>query len=121
MPAPAPPNGRSLSETSPGPVLHAAPAALPGETGSAIERLIDGTVMPASLPGLEVRLLPPAERSGDDTSTSVDSPDLPPVGEETQREAAVRAPFLDIDALADRIFLTLQRREQFERERRGLY
>jgi len=77
--------------------------------------------MPASLPGLEVRLLAPHRRSGDESGTSVDSPDPPPAREEQPREAPARAPFLDLDALADRIFQTMQRREQFERERRGLY
>jgi len=77
--------------------------------------------MPASLPGLEVRLLPPRRRSGDETGTSVDSPNPSPPREEEPKEVPARAPFLDLDALADKISQTLQRRQQFERERRGLY
>jgi hypothetical protein len=92
----------------------------------AIEELMERTVLPGLLPGLELRLVPPdqpvpathwplssATESGQPTEEKSQSPgpatSTPPI------------PQLDIEAVADRVYHTLRRREQVERERRGLY
>ena len=77
--------------------------------------------MPEPLPGLEVRLVPPDVRPVGEPRAPADPPTPPTVVEEPRRAAPDGAPALDIDALADKIYQTLQRRQQFERERRGLY
>ena len=94
----------------------------PSETRSVIEQLIERTVFPTPLPGLELRLVSPeqAVREGgspaDGSAGSLQSTDRP-------TPPAVSAPpaQLDIDAVADRVYQTLQRRQQLERDRRGLY
>jgi hypothetical protein len=88
---------------------------------SIVERLIAGTTMPAPLPGLEVRLVPPEQRAVAEPRTPPDSPSPPPAREEVHQETPDRTPPLDLDALADKVYQTLKRRQQFEQERRGLY
>jgi hypothetical protein len=77
---------------------------------------------PTVPPGVQIRLFRPHESaiqpSGDHAGTSGRSaiasskPPAPP---------SAAPPTLDINALADRVYQTLQRRHQLERERRGLY
>jgi len=93
----------------------------PPDAQSVVDRLIEGTLLPAPLPGLELRLVQPEEHAVNETNSPADDPKPTPVGEETQPEPPERAPALDLDALADRIYETLQQRRQFEQERRGLY
>jgi hypothetical protein len=86
---------------------------------SIIEQLIEQTPVPGVLPGLELRLVSPEfvkthhpeSRDGTDEKipSSPAAPTLP------------LPPPLDINAVADKVYQTLQRRQQVERERRGLY
>ena len=87
---------------------------------TAIEKLIEQTRKPVPLPGLEIRVVKPSEREEGDQRRSADerdratsntpaSPPVPP------------APQLDINAVADKVYQTLLRRQQFERERKGFY
>jgi len=93
----------------------AAPASAPKSQG-AIERLIEQTVLPTALPGLELRLAQPEQQA----STNHDSPRAV---EDRQPATSVSTPPppLDINAIADKVWNTLLRRQQLERERRGLY
>jgi hypothetical protein len=98
---------------------------LPPETQGVIEKLIERTVMPTALPGLELRLVSPeqqasaihrpsdtAERSQPTANGSTPPMPVP---------AALPTPQLDVNAIADKVYQKLQRRHQLERERRGLY
>jgi hypothetical protein len=95
------------------------------DSAGAIERLIERTVMPGPLPGLSMRLIegenfPPqtesltprqdqAKRESDDEARSrLTPPPQPP-------------PQLDVNKVSEKVFETLRRREQSERERKGLY
>lgn len=96
-----------------------APAALAAPVApGAVEMLLAQSGKP--IPGLELRLLrqesagagppPPASKAeADDQGSSA-----PPV------QMSVPAP-LDINTVADRVYQTLMRRQQLERERRGLF
>ena len=99
------------------------------EIPGVIERLINRTVVPAALPGIEVRGLSPdvpafsiqpahaaeeARPAVESAKTPGPSPALPP-------PLPAAPPPLDINALADKVYQTLVRRQQFEQERRGLY
>ncbi|MGH9936312.1 MAG: hypothetical protein ACREAM_08700 [Blastocatellia bacterium] len=92
----------------------ASPASAPKSQG-AIERLIEQTVMPIALPGLELRLAQPEQQA----STAHDQPRA--VEDRQPATSASAPPPLDINAIADKVWNTLQRRQQLERERRGLY
>ena len=85
---------------------------------SAIAKLIANSFLPVPMPGLEIRLASPASQEDRDQSTqSVDrspSPASPP-------SPPPSAPQLNINEIADKVYQTLQRRQQFERERRGMY
>jgi hypothetical protein len=95
------------------------------EPSGAIERLISRTVLPVALPGLQIRLVTPdapapaTQRSAADAAeggrSTVEVPKAP-----TPPPAAPPPP-LDINFVADKVYQTLQRRHQLERERRGLY
>jgi hypothetical protein len=87
---------------------------------SIVEQLIERTLLPAPLPGLEVRLVPPEQRVASEAPVPSDAA-YPPPPEERRPEASAPPPPLNIDALADRVYQTLKRRQQLERERRGLY
>jgi hypothetical protein len=86
----------------------------------AITQLIEQTIRPAPLPGLEVRLLNAAPRAGNDQHAIRDSKEssasVPP-----RRQAAPPSPPLNIDAIADKVYHVLQRRQRFERERKGRF
>jgi hypothetical protein len=110
-PSPVPP---------PGPI----PSLLPQSQG-VIEQLLDRTLLPGQLPGLELRLLSlegPASMAPGTPSTIDSGPPTadgatPPVS----MPAALPEPSLDINAITDKVYQTLQRHQQLERERRGLY
>lgn len=89
------------------------------EAQGAIERLIERTVIPTPLPGFELRMVPPQEAPPQD-SKSEEQPEenlVPPVSALVQPEAHQ----VDIDEVADKVYQTLVRRQQLERERKGLY
>jgi hypothetical protein len=86
-----------------------------------VEQLIDRTVLPAPLPGLEIRLVPPDRPVNGEAHAPAITPQPPTAPEEGPPAAPASPPALNIDAIADRVYQTLQRRQQFERERRGLY
>ncbi len=89
------------------------------DTKGMVEKLIEHTILPGQLPGIEMRILheknspkhienePESKRSTDEIS----------IRTRTQENA----PSIDINAVADKVYLTLLRRQQLERERRGLY
>jgi hypothetical protein len=113
-PAPSPAGAPWHTPTS---VQRASPddAGLP--SGGLIERLIERTVLPTPLPGFELRLRSPQERP------AVEPPaDGPPRPSEEQRTGGPppTQPRLDLDAVAERVYQTLERRQRLERERRGL-
>jgi hypothetical protein len=112
----------------PDPSALVSPPALPpirsggvADARGVVEQLIERTLLPAPLPGLEVRLVPPEHRLTSEARAPAEAPDPPPSPEERRPEPAAPPPALNIDALADRVYQTLQRRQQLERERRGLY
>jgi hypothetical protein len=86
-----------------------------------IENLIERTVRPVPVPGLKIRVLDraPREASNDrirnDTDQAETSSPRRPVA------APPAAPQLNIDAVADKVYRLLQRRQRFERERTGRY
>src|SRR5205823_870219 len=118
-PRPLPPTdgevGRAL--TTPHSSSLSSPPSRPPDARSVVEQLIEGTLMPNPLPDLELRLVRPEEHAVGEVHSPSDVPNPPPAREEVQREAPERAPALDLDALAEKIYQTLQRRQQFERER----
>ena len=93
------------------------------EPSGTIERLISRTVLPVALPGLQIRLVTPdapepaTQRSAADAAeggrSTAEVPKGPP--------PVPPQPPLDINSVADKVYQTLVRRQQFERERRGLY
>jgi hypothetical protein len=93
-------------------------AAASPTTGSqtAIGKLLEQTRKPVPMPGLEIRLVRPHEHEAGEPRRKA---------EERERVAPAPlpppAPQLDINAVADRVYQTLVRRQQFERERKGLY
>ncbi len=113
--------GETTSDMIPSPRL-AAGTSLKVPTQSAIEKLIDNSQLPASLPGLEVRLLPPKEKE----LTNRDSKN-PTNNWQSKTEVERIAvpgpptPQLNIEELADRVQQTLLRRHLLECERKGLY
>jgi hypothetical protein len=109
--------------------------ALP-EAPGALATLIERTILPGPLPGLELRLLSPTQPASA-IHHPLDAADPHQPAEEDQPTAGIAVPTmpvpampiptsspvpqLDINAIADKVYQTLQRRQQFERERRGLY
>jgi hypothetical protein len=90
---------------------------------SAVEKLIENAFLPNPIPNLEMRLVIPENgtsqsnqhpKEASDSQTVTDTSGSPPSVPPPQ-------PNLDINAIADKVYHTLQRRQQFERERRGLY
>ncbi len=97
------------------------------ESRGAIETLLEQTVMPVPLPGLELRLVSPGE---EDSSTHTlqhvaDADDRQPAADDSTPPMYVPAspprPELDINEVAEKVYNTLVRRQQIERERMGLY
>ncbi len=115
----------------------------PLEREEAIEKLIQNTLLPVPLPGLELRLLPPGKQPPSiGPSSNADRGEQPEIGSRhetgSQHETGSRhetgtspsprlppasppAPALNINEVADKVYQTLMRRQQLERERKGLY
>jgi hypothetical protein len=100
-------------------VVAANPAGAVAQT--VVERWIEQTVLPAPLPGLELRLLRTEQQASTDNRSSQSSDNEQPATSVPTPPPAATAPPLDINAIADKVYQTLQRRQQVERERRGLY
>jgi hypothetical protein len=109
------------------------PADVP-PSGRAIEALIERTTRPMPVPGLEFRLLKPAPRDADERTGRNDGEHAgrdederagrdadEPKASAPRRPAAPppAAPPLDVDAVADKVYRLLQRRQRLERERKG--
>jgi len=112
--APVPPAPR-------GPVEGSRPKA-----GGAIEELIERTVLPVSLPGFELRMVPPEQWASAGSRPPADQaggsqPGAGPATSPPAAPASPPAPPLDLNAVADQVYQKLIRRQQLERERRGLY
>src|SRR5262245_12251586 len=91
------------------------------EPPGAIERLIEQTVRPVALHGLELRLAPPEQKTSADHRPPNDAESRGSAPNAAPAPAPVSPPQLDINAVADKVWQTLQRRQRLERERRGLY
>ena len=94
------------------------------EPAGVIERLINQTVAPVALPGIQLRLLTPdAAGSASKASTPITPQGGRSTAEKPKEPAPISAtpPPLDIDAVANKVYQTLQRRHRLEQERRGLY
>src|SRR5262249_52040020 len=97
----------------------------PPDAQGAIAKLIEQTARPVRLPGLELRLVSPekspsgarrpAEVAQDERPTTAATPLQPPA------PAAPSPPALDINAISEKVYDRLLRRQRLERERRGLY
>lgn len=97
----------------------------PSARQGAIAKLIEHTARPVTLPGLELRLVSPqkqpsgtrrpAEVAQAERQTTATAP-LQPAA-----PAAPSPPALDINAISEKVYHRLLRRQQLERERRGLY
>ena len=94
------------------------------EPAGVIERLINQTVAPVALPGIQLRLLTP---DAAEAASKASTPNTPQGGRSTAEKPKEPAPIsatpppLDIDAVANKVYQTLQRRHRLEQERRGLY
>jgi hypothetical protein len=81
-------------------------------------------IPPMALPGVQIRLLKPDESA---STTPPSGKNVAEAGRSAIDISKPKAPMpsapppLDINAVADKVYQTLQRRLQFERERRGLY
>lgn len=89
------------------------------ERKTMVEKIIERKREPVPLPGLEIRIVRPVERETADERTRVGDTDRSIPSKPAPPPPA--APQLDINAVADRVYQTLLGREQFERERKGLY
>lgn len=111
-----------LIDDAPSAPMPAQPVSMPTAQG-AIEQLIEQTVLPVALPGLELRLVrheqqaSPMHRSA---HPAEDGQSTMPVSTPPASVAAAPPP-LDINAIAEKVFTTLMCRQRLERERRGLY
>jgi hypothetical protein len=86
---------------------------------SVVEKVIERTHEAVPMPGLEIRLIRPSERETSDQRQRADERDR--ATPSAPAPSAPPAPQLDINAVADKVYQTLVRRQQFERERKGLY
>ncbi|WP_298269410.1 hypothetical protein [Geobacter sp.] len=91
------------------------------EPQGGLEKFLEQYVVPTPMPGLAMRLLEPApevlhSRPPDSRERNAERQETPA----TAPPAAPQAPPLDINAIAERVYQTLRRRDQLERERRGL-
>ncbi len=114
---------KAVMNVGPAPFGSTSPPSILGPPSDAIERLIERTMVPVPLPGLKLRLVAPEELTvaGERRVPAEDS--RPPAVDGTGPTPArsEQPPELDINAVADRVYQTLERRQQLERERRGLY
>lgn len=93
----------------------------PFEPQEAIEKLIQSTILPTSLPGLELRMLAPKEQSPVINAERGQQPGPGATEPPGPAPALPPAPQLNINEVADKVYQTLMRRQQLERERKGLY
>ncbi len=93
------------------------------EPPAVIERLIERTVFPMAMPGLQIRPVRPDASAPATRRSTNDAPEggRSAMGTPKGPAPAPPPPPLDINAVADKVYQTLQRRHQLERERRGLY
>ncbi len=83
--------------------------------------------MPVPLPGLELRLVSPGEENFSTHALQhvADADDRQPAADDSTPPVPVPAspprPELDINEVAEKVYGTLVRRQQLERERMGLY
>jgi len=93
------------------------------EPPAVIERLIERTVLPVALPGLQIRPVRPDASAPVTRRSTNDAPEggRSAMGTPKGPAPAPAPPPLDINTVADKVYQTLQRRHQLERERRGLY
>lgn len=118
----------SIEKLVPSPFPHQPNAVMPGSplpTQGTIEQLIERTILPTALPGLELRLVSPEQQASviHRPSDGVDR-HQPPANGSTPPMPAPAPPSaapLDVNAIADKVYQKLLRRQQLERERRGLY
>jgi hypothetical protein len=89
--------------------------------GRAIDRLIERTIRPVPVPGLEIRVLKPAPTAEEGGRTADEPRDSKPNVSPRPAAASAPPPPLDIDVVADKVYRLLQRRQRFERERKGRY
>ncbi|MCP3956375.1 MAG: hypothetical protein GY719_00835 [bacterium] len=94
------------------PVRREPAASPPPATPDAIAELIEKTVSPVSLPGIELRPVTPAAETEAAPA---------PAKREPRAPTAPPAPPLDINAVSDKVYEMLQRRQRLERERRGSF
>jgi hypothetical protein len=95
-----------------------------GTLGSSREAEIPGppALPPMALPGIQIRLLRPDESAIQPSGNNVAKPGRSTIASsKPQTPPSAAPPPLDINAVADKVYQTLQRRHQLERERRGLY
>ncbi len=95
------------------------------EPQGGLEKFLEQYVVPAPMPGLAMRLLEPAPESEVFDQRPSDSGERagrqePVASAPAPQTAPPQPPSLDINAIAERVYQTLRRREQLERERRGL-
>jgi hypothetical protein len=118
----------SIEKLVPSPFPHQPDTVMPGSplpTQGTIEQLIERTILPTALPGLELRLVSPEQQASviHRPSDRVDR-HQPPANGSTPPMPAPAPPSaapLDVNAIADKVYQKLLRRQQLERERRGLY
>jgi hypothetical protein len=91
---------------------------------SLIEKLIEQTTVPGTLPGLELRLVS-LESVRDHLPDSLDRPKEEaapsPASPTLSHAQPPLPPPLDINAVADQVYQKLHHRQRFERERRGWF
>jgi hypothetical protein len=88
---------------------------------AAIETLIERTIRPVPIPGLEIRVLGRAPRGANDEPAMRNKAETDTGVRPLPAPAPSAVPRLNIDAVADKVHYLLQRRQRFERERRGRY
>ncbi len=141
-----PENGRKREQPAAAPPATVPPAIVPArplaifadraagpasEKSNAIERWIEGTVMPAPLPGLQMRMLRPGQEalpirrpearadsptaSADGRHPAADKAAPPPPA----RGPSASPPPIDLASVTEQVYERLQRRQRLERERRG--
>lgn len=97
----------------------------PSEKPGAIETLIERMVLPEPLPKLEMRLVSPEQHQASSTrltpNTANDGQKATHLTPELPAPAPPATAPLDVNAIADKVYQKLLRRQQLERERRGLY
>lgn len=96
----------------------------PESPNGAIQKLIERTVLPVPLPGMELRLTRRGRQDADPEDKTYDARERPPQPDARSPLPPSAPPErlpLDLNAVAEKVYQTLMRRQQRERERRGLY